>query len=41
MWLAKVRPDGPGKELRKYECPVCEVSTGESDLQERGSKMSI
>ncbi len=27
MWLACVSRDGVGKEYRKFECPVCEVST--------------
>ena len=26
MWLAVVSPDGPGKECRTFECPICEVA---------------
>ena len=29
MWLLKISQDGVGTEFRKFECPVCEVSTGD------------
>lgn len=41
MWLARVRPDGPGKEHRTFNCPVCEISTGDSDLLRRGTSTSL
>lgn len=27
MWLSRVSPPVEGRELRTFECPVCEVST--------------
>ena len=41
MWLAHIRPDGPGKEYRTFNCPVCEISTGDSELLRRGTSMSL
>jgi hypothetical protein len=35
MWLARLSVDGAGRELRKFECPVCEVSTRSADEIER------
>jgi len=29
MWLLKISPDGVGMEMRTFQCPVCEVSTGD------------
>jgi len=31
MWLWKISPDGPGKEMRSFECPLCDVSTNEAE----------
>ncbi|MBS0533533.1 MAG: hypothetical protein JSR72_05715 [Proteobacteria bacterium] len=28
MWLSRVSAPVQGRELRTFECPVCEVSTG-------------
>jgi hypothetical protein len=25
MWLASVEPDGPTRDKRTFECPVCET----------------
>ena len=35
MWLARVAQDAAGKENRTFECPVCEISIGESCNVER------
>lgn len=35
MWLAGVAPSGRGKEHRKFECPVCDISTGNSEILKR------
>ena len=35
MWLARVAPDGAGKEYREFECPVCEVSIRSAQEIER------
>jgi hypothetical protein len=35
MWLARLSVDGAGRELRQFECPVCEVSTRSADEIER------
>jgi hypothetical protein len=32
MWLARISPDVAGKEYRMFECPVCEISTGEHPI---------
>ncbi len=38
MWLARVAPDGAGRELRQFECPVCEVSTrSPNDIERRAA----
>jgi len=38
MWLRKISKDGSGDETRMFECPVCEISTGECDHLDRGIK---
>ena len=35
MWLARVAPDGPGREFRQFECPVCDISTRSATETER------
>jgi len=35
MWLARVAPDGAGKEYREFEFPVCEVSIRSAQEIER------
>jgi len=41
MWLALIESDGQGKERRTFSCPVCEISNGESNLLQRGTRMAI
>jgi len=33
MWLRKITKNTSDTEARLFECPVCEVSTGECDRQ--------
>jgi len=40
MWLARVTLAGPQSEFRTFECPVCEVSIGESCLATSHSSTS-
>ena len=35
MWLARVAPDGAGREFRQFECPVCDISTRSATETER------
>ena len=37
MWLARVSPAAEGRELHTFECPVCEVSNGNSRDDRRGN----
>lgn len=43
MWLARVSQPVDGRECRTFECPVCEVSTGNngSAQDDRGASTPI
>lgn len=41
MWLARVSRDAAGTEYRQFECPVCEVSTRQTNEIDRSTTIEI